>query len=101
MTILIEDLVSRGHRFQDLVDGYPVALLLNFSRAARANRRKSALDLAVGVSLGIHDALGKGDLAKAWLDSKDEDRVGRSPLVTPRAAQFLASMPVLKGKKDE
>lgn len=83
------------------MDGYPVALLLNFSRAARANRRKLALEMAVGVSLGIQDALGKGEAARAWLDSKDEDQAGRTTLVTPRAAQFLASMPILKGKKHE
>jgi hypothetical protein len=93
-------LVSRGHRYQDLVDGYPVGLILNFSRAARLNRREKVLDQAAAVSLGIRDALNPdGKLLRVWL-AAGEDAAARpalaEPAATPQAGQLLRGLPLKK-----
>lgn len=72
--------MSRGHRYQDLVDGYPVGLILILSRAARLNRRRKVLDQAVAVSLGIRDALGTdGKLIQGWFAAGEESKTVATP----------------------
>jgi len=78
------------------VDGYPVGQVLNFSRAAKINREKRVMEMAVGVSLGIRDAWSsEGSLVKTWLGGLEKTAAPK-PLITPRAAQFLAGLPVRK-----
>lgn len=73
--------MSRGHRYQDLVDGYPVGLILNFSRAARLNRRRQVMDQAVAVSLGIRDAINPaGKLIPVWLAAGEESEAATTPV---------------------
>lgn len=100
----MEDLVSRGHRYQDVVDGYPVGLVQNFHRAAQSNRRQLVADLAVGVSLGIRDAFAKeGTLVKNWLKGPEEApsaprAAAGVPAPTP-PAPWLQTLPVVKRKR--
>ena len=97
----MEDLVSRGHRYRDLVDGYPVGLVLNLHRAARLNRRMLVTDLAVGVSLGIRDALSKeGKLVPDWVKTLEELHPAPQPAPAGGApAPWLQNLPVVKKKK--
>ena len=73
-------MVSRGHREQEVLDGYSVAKVLNYSRAARLNRRRKVLDQAVAVSLGIRDALNPaGKLIPVWLAAGEESEAATNP----------------------
>ena len=102
MTLLIEDLVSRGHRYHDLVDVYPVALVINFHRAARLNRRILVADMAVGVSLGIRDAFAKeGKLVHNWISALNEPRSDSEPAAPPRDTLPLWTkhLPVIRRKR--
>jgi hypothetical protein len=96
----VEDLVSRGHRFVEVMDGYPVGLVLNLSRAAELNRRQAAYELAVGVSLGIRDAFSKeGFLVKSWLaPSADGTKPVRENLGMKK---LLARLPVVRRTRPE
>lgn len=102
----MEDLVSRGHRYQDVVDGYPVGLVLNFHRAARLNRRLLVADLAVGVSLGIRDAFAKeGKLVQTWAQEIEASGAGvpaGGPLKNAAAnplSPWTNHLPIVKRKK--
>lgn len=77
-----------------------MALVLNFHRAARINRRLQVFDLAVGVSLGIRDAFAKeGKLVQGW--AKDLEELNPAP--ASGAADPLASwtkhLPVVKKRR--
>ena len=97
----MEDLVSRGHHYADVVNGYPLALVLNFQEAARLNRRQAALELGLGVSLGIRDAFAKeGTLVSSWLKQAEEEPEAAPPS-SPAAPlnTFLQGLPVTVRKK--
>lgn len=90
--------MSRGHRFADVVDGYPVGLVINLHRAGRENRRHEALELAVGVSLGIRDALSKdGKLLQAWLGA--EKQTAPRPPGKTDLERFMKKLPVVRQKR--
>jgi hypothetical protein len=101
----VEDLVSRGHRYQDVIDLYPVGLVLNFHRAARLNRRMLVVDLAIGVSLGIRDALAKeGKLVQNWVAGLEEPAPPGGQAAEPPASSpivpWLNHLPVITRKRN-
>ena len=82
-----------------MVDGYPVGLVLNFHRAARLNRRLLVVDLAVGVSLGIRDALGTdGKLLPVWLAAGKESEAATAPArrLKPETLSWFQQQPKTK-----
>jgi hypothetical protein len=86
--------VARGHRYQDVVDGYPVTLVWQFLEAAQLNRERQVLEGAVAISLGISDAFAKGELLKTWLEQRRE-AAGPAAATGPNAAlQWFAQQPV-------
>lgn len=89
--------MSRGHQFEAIVDGYPVALVLNLHKAMQENKRQAVLARAIGVSLGIRDALSeKGPLVKAWLQN-EKAAAGKPPAERQEPLPpFLAGLPVVK-----
>jgi hypothetical protein len=94
----VEDLVSRGHPFQEVVHGYPVGLVLNLHKAIQANRRQQAVELAVGVSLGIRDAFNKeGSLVKLWLQDQPDSPQPAAAKAAPASPveQFFGRLPVV------
>jgi hypothetical protein len=96
-------LISRGHRLEDLKDGYSIGQVQLFCRALRFNRQREVLDQAVAVSLGIRDALGKeGKLVKNWFQDLEEQNP--PPAGVPAApnnplAHWLNRLPVVEKKR--
>lgn len=92
--------MSRGHRERDIIDGYPVGYVMNLAKAAKMNRRQAALDLAIGVSLGIRDAFSeKGLLVQAWFKDGQDGRE-KSLASRPDPAQpFFGGLPVVTKKR--
>lgn len=81
------------------MDGYPVGLVLNLARVARANRRRLAVELAVGVSLGIRDALGtEGRLLQAWL-AEDAATAARAPGGDNPLKPWIQGLPVVTRRR--
>lgn len=97
--------MSRGHREHEVLDGYSVAKVLNYSRAARLNRRLLATDLAVGVSLGIRDAFAtEGKLVQTWaqdIEDNQAGQAGQAEEVANPLSPWTKHLPVVKVKRKQ
>lgn len=103
LTAALEELVSRGHQWHDLLDGYSIDLLQNLVRAARMNTRRHLIERTIGLAVAVSNAIdmafgGKGRPLQAWLDLMAEDdlKTAEKPrqIMSDRANRFLASLPV-------
>lgn len=97
----MEELASRGHAWQDLIDGYSVDLLHNLVRAARINARRELMERTMGVAVAVSNALdlafgGKGKPLQAWFDLMNADLQPKQErrLMSDKVHQFLAGLPV-------
>jgi hypothetical protein len=99
-------LISRGHSLNDLLDGYPVELLKNLSRAARENKRRTLVEATLGFSVAVCNALdlalagGKARVMETWLMGMEEaeqksSRPGKR-LMSSRALHWFQNLPVSK-----
>jgi hypothetical protein len=100
---VFQDLISQGHRPEDLKDGYTIGQLHLYTRALALNRQQEVWRQAVAISLGIRDALGsEGKLVTLWLEglAHDAPKEAKPPAkLSPPAMAWFAGLPV-KGKHD-
>jgi len=111
LTLALEELVSRGHSLNDLLDGYPVELVKNLYRASRENRRRSLVEATLGFSVAVCNALdlalagGKGKVLETWLKGMEEAELEKTDprpgkrLMSSRALQWVRNLPLSKETK--
>lgn len=102
---MIDDLVSRGHRLHDLVNVYPLRLVIHLHQASVLNRKVEMVTLANAVSVGVSNSLdvalgqGKGKVLERFAHLMlDTELVinKRRPALSERAAAFLGGLPSRK-----
>ncbi len=100
---VIDDLVNRGHRFHDLINSYPLRLVLSLHKAVRQNRSLEMVAMANAISAGVSNSLdlafnlGKGNIMKRYSEFllKVEAPEKKPPrVISERAAAFLSGLPV-------
>jgi hypothetical protein len=108
--MILEELVSRGHKLQDLLTGYPVEALQNFYRATQENRRRALMDTTAAQVVAVSHALdllfsgGKGKILDGFMQTLQDTSSAPKPaaenpdVMTERAMAWFMGQP--KRKKD-
>jgi len=110
MTMALEELASRGHDWNDLLDGYSVGLVQNLCRAGRENTRRQLIEHTVGLSVAVSNAIdlafgGKGKTMELYIEAlnkTDIEQPGTASgknVLTDRARQIFRGLPMRKGKQ--
>ena len=108
MTMVLEELASRGHRWEQLLDGYSVGQIQNLAKACRENTRRSLIERAVGVSVAVGNAIdlafgGKGKTMELYIealtktDLEQPETASGKNVLTDRARQIFQGLPVKRG----
>jgi hypothetical protein len=101
VTAALQELVSRGHDFHQVVDGYPASVVRGLLAASRLQRRYRLAEQAMALSVAVTGALdlafnqGKGKVLERWTREvlPDEAENKKGPRMTERAFSFFTSMP--------
>jgi len=99
--VALQELVSQGHDFHQVVDGYPASAVKGLLAASRLKRRHQLAEQAMALSVAVTGALdlafnqGKGKVLEHWtrevLSSEAENKKG--PRMTDRALSFFTTLP--------
>lgn len=97
----LQELVSQGHDFHQVVDGYPASVVKGLLAASRLQRRYRLAEQAIAMSVAVTGALdltlnkGKGKVLEHWtrevLSNEAENKKG--PRMTDRAFSFFTTLP--------
>ena len=101
---MIEYLIRKNHRWEDIIDGYSINTVRNFFKAGRENDKIDHIQLVSGLSLAVINALdvslnkGKAKVLETYFKSMEKEKLKKvsgpkGTIVGKSAMAFFNSLP--------